>query len=107
MRRAVLAPVFLAAVLTSCSSQPSAPTAESVFVTHDRSKVRPCVDLAQVKTNEDGGQGEKDLRQQTADLGGNVLLVYNEHSGGAFYCERVPVDISISDSRATPPPRKP
>ncbi|HKD18716.1 MAG TPA: hypothetical protein VKG23_12770 [Thermoanaerobaculia bacterium] len=30
------------------------------------------------------------MKQQTADLGGNVLLVYNEHEGGAFYCKDPP-----------------
>jgi hypothetical protein len=55
-------------------------------VTHDRSVVRPCVDLARVATDLEGDAAVTDMKKQTADLGGNVLLVYNARSGGAFSC---------------------
>ena len=68
-----------------CASNTKPPDRE-VQVTHDRSVVRPCVDLARVATDVDGDAAETDMKKQTADLGGNVLLMYNARSGGAFYC---------------------
>jgi len=72
-----------------CASQPPEDAAH-VRVTKDKGDVRPCIDLARVKTNLKDEPAEDDLKQQTADLGGNVLLEYNEHEGGAFYCKDPP-----------------
>lgn len=87
-----------------CASGPN-PTEPAVHVTHDRAAVRNCVDLARVATDLEGDAAEKDLKQKTADLGGNVLLVYNERSGGAFYCATPPVEITMPApfARTTPP----
>jgi hypothetical protein len=77
-----------------------------VRVTSDRAVVRPCIDLARVTTDLEGKGGEADLRQQTADLGGNVLLVYNSRSGGAFYCEKPPPpDVTVPAPHMKPAPR--
>ena len=81
-----------------CASQPPDDAAH-VRVTTDRGLVKPCVDLAKVKTDLDdqpGQPGEEDLKRQTAELGGNVLLVYNVHEGGAFYCKDLPPEIKVS-----------
>jgi hypothetical protein len=105
MRRA--APRLLAAALATglalrCASG-SNPN-EPVRVTRDRSLVRNCVDLALVATDLDGDDGEKDMKKKTADLGGNVLLIYHEHSGGAFYCANPPAEVTIAGPKAPPPP---
>jgi hypothetical protein len=73
-----------------------------VRVTKDRAVVKPCVDLAKVKTDLDDQPGENNLKQQTADLGGNVLLVYNAHEGGAFYCKDLPPDIKVPAPSGAP-----
>jgi hypothetical protein len=67
-----------------------------VRVTKDPADVKSCVDLAKVKTSLNEQPAEEDLKIQTADLGGNVLLVYNVHEGGAFYCKHLPPDIKGS-----------
>jgi hypothetical protein len=109
VRRAV--PLLLAAALATglalrCASGPNA-TEPEVHVTHDRGAVRNCVDLARVATDLEGDAAEKDLKAKTADLGGNVLLVYNERSGGAFYCATPPVEITIPAPVANTTPRRP
>lgn len=108
MRRApslLLAAALATGLALRCASGPNA-TEPPVHVTHDRAAVRNCVDLARVATDLEGDAAEKDLKTKTADLGGNVLLVYNQRSGGAFYCETPPVEVTISapDPRTTPRP---
>jgi hypothetical protein len=76
----------MAGILAIRCASNTKPHDPDVQVTHDRSVVRPCVDLARVTTDRDGEAAETDMKKQTADLGGNVLLVYNARSGGAFYC---------------------
>ena len=109
MRRAL--PPFLAAavatgLLLRCASGPN-PNDPAVRLTHDRAAVRNCVDLARIATDLDGDAAEKDLKAKTADLGGNVLLVYNERSGGAFYCANPPAEVTIPAPVANTTPRRP
>ena len=104
MRR--LAAAFAAGTLLAlrCASQVPEDAAH-VRVTKDPAVVKPCIDLAKVKTTLDDQAGENDLKQQTADLGGNVLLVYNARDGGAFYCKNVSsTGIMIPAQPGTPAP---
>jgi len=96
-----------AALLASRCASPTPDDAAHVRVTKDRAFVKPCVDIAKVKTDIDdqsGQPGEEDLKRQTADLGGNVLLIYNAHEGGAFYCRDLPPDIQVSGPSGVPVP---
>jgi hypothetical protein len=85
----------------ACTSQ------TSVRTTRDRAVVRSCIDLAQVRTELENSAGETDLKRQTEELGGNVLLIYNVHTGGAFYCGQLPPDVPApaQPSGANPTPR--
>ena len=97
-----------AALVVRCATSPP-PSEASVRVTRDRAAVKSCVDLAQVKTDlEDEAAAQESLKKQTADLGGNVLFLFNPHAGGAFYCSGPPpAQITIGmpgvDMRPTPP----
>ena len=62
--------------------------------------VKSCVDLAQVRTDLENSAAEADLKRQTEELGGNVLLIYNVHSGGAFYCGQLKPEVTVP---ASPP----
>lgn len=111
MRRAALGLVGLALLVhlaaSRCASNKDHPT---VQVTKDPAQVKPCIDLARVTTDLEGSAGASDLRQKTADLGGNVLLVYNSRSGGAFYCEKpLPPDLGmpLPGQGMNPTPRHP
>ena len=77
-------------------------------MTHERSDVRSCVGLSRVTTERDGEAAEKDLKGQTAELGGNVLLLITERSGDAYYCANAPPpDVPVpapSPVRGTIPP---
>ena len=97
LRRTALAPagfLFLSSLALlapgGCAARKAG--ADDVTVTHNRDKVRDCVDLARVTTDLEGEAGVTDLRQKTADLGGNCLLIFNDRSGGAFYCKTPPID---------------
>jgi hypothetical protein len=83
----LLAAALAAALLGRCASGPNEP---EVRVTHDRSAVRSCVGLSRVTTESEGEAAEKDLKRQTAELGGNVLLLVTERSGDAYYCANAP-----------------
>jgi hypothetical protein len=107
VRRALpllLADAVATVLVLRCASSPGDP---DVRVVRDRSLVRNCVDLARVETNLEGDAGEKDMKAKTADLGGNVLLVYHEHSGGAFYCAKPPAEITIPAPGPNTTPRRP
>jgi hypothetical protein len=95
MNRRAVALAGAAILVLRCASKPPEDSTH-VRVTTDRALVKPCIDLAKVKTNLDDQPGENDLKRQTADLGGNVLLVYNTHEGGAFYCGTPPLEVTIS-----------
>jgi hypothetical protein len=90
-----------------CAARNAGP--DDVVVTRDRNKVRNCVDLARVTTELEDEAGVADLRRNTAELGGNCLLVYNSRSGGAFYCEDIPIDppegFAMSPTREAAIPR--
>ena len=108
LERVFLGLALAAALESRCASSQDS---SEVRVTHNRSEVQSCIDLAQVRTDLDEvAAAEKDLKRQTADLGGNVLLIYNVHSGGAFYCAALPPPIELitpapgSPAYATPRP---
>lgn len=104
MRRRTAAVLLTAIAAIGCASNPNEP---HVLVTHDRSVVRPCVGLSRVTTESEGEDAEKDLKRQTAELGGNVLLLVTERSGDAYYCANPPPEITIPAPYAsTTPPRK-
>ncbi len=94
----------LCAALASprCTSVPEA----DVLVTSLRSDVAGCIGMSAVATSLNGPAGEKDLRVQAADLGGNVLLRLGERRGEVYWCEHPPVHIGIASyGAATPTPR--
>jgi hypothetical protein len=87
LRRIGAFALLLLAAGIRCASNPNEP---DVRVTHDRSAVRNCVGISRVTTEREGEDAERDLKRQTADLGGNVLLLINERSGDAYYCATLP-----------------
>lgn len=107
MRRAtplLLAFALAVALAVRCASNPRGDP--EVRVTHERSAVRECVDLAGVKSDLDDEAAEKDLKRQAGDLGGNVLLALNAHKGEAFYCATPPPpEIALPGPSLSPTPK--
>jgi hypothetical protein len=106
MIRGVPAVLAIGAIVTGCSTVSLAPGADQVNVTRNAAEVAACASLGSVsppKVLLTDPDAERQMQNETLDLGGNVLLLTTSlgRSGIAYHCGGGPATPSAR-SPATP-----